>query len=181
MGGGGVGANEAHGGGVWVLTRRTGGRLALTRRAPSPICASYNEARSVSQTLGGGLCLWSAHEGGSPQRPRPTSWGRGSPTSSPVSACGAFARDNCLAWLGIGVDGDSCQRGGNRLWSACRGQLPPSARAHQLGGRGVLPMRRSVPMARLLGTDAPIAAGPRARGPAGPAQGAVGTYGAHTG
>ena len=42
-GGGGFGANEAHGG---------GGSLALTRRAPSPICASYNEVRSFSQTLG---------------------------------------------------------------------------------------------------------------------------------
>ena len=43
MGGGGVRANEAHGAG--------GGGLALTRCAPSPFCASYNEARSFSQTL----------------------------------------------------------------------------------------------------------------------------------
>ena len=44
-GGGGVGAKETH---------RGGGGLALKRRAPSPICASYNEARSFSQTLVGG-------------------------------------------------------------------------------------------------------------------------------
>ena len=45
---GGFGANEAHmGGGGLALTRRGGG-LALTRRAPSPICASYNEAHSLS-------------------------------------------------------------------------------------------------------------------------------------
>ena len=65
-GGWGVGANEAHGGGGGglALTRRTGGGggvgtyeaqggggLALTRHAPSPICTSYNEARSFSQTL----------------------------------------------------------------------------------------------------------------------------------
>ena len=28
-----------------------GGGLALTRHVPSPICASYNEVRSFSQTL----------------------------------------------------------------------------------------------------------------------------------
>ena len=53
-GGGGGGANEARGGGGgWLaVTRRTGGGgVALTRRAPSPICASYNEAPSFGQTL----------------------------------------------------------------------------------------------------------------------------------
>ena len=52
-GGGGFGANEAHGGGggVGANEAQGGGGLALTRRAPSPICASYNEARSFSQTL----------------------------------------------------------------------------------------------------------------------------------
>ena len=43
------------------------------------------------------------------------------------------------------------------LWGACGGRLPPLARAHQLGGRGVLPKRRSVPMERLRGTVATTA------------------------
>ena len=66
--GGGLGAIEAHGGGLapgalaltrrtggggLALTRRTGGGggLVLMRRASSPICASYNEVCSFSQTL----------------------------------------------------------------------------------------------------------------------------------
>ena len=61
-------------------------------------------------------------------------------------------------------DGESCARGGRCLWSACRGRQPPSARAHQMGGRGVLPGRRSLPMERLRGMAAPIGAGPPAQG-----------------
>ena len=50
---GGVGANEAHGGGgeFGANKARGGGGLALTRHALSPICASYSEAHSFSQTL----------------------------------------------------------------------------------------------------------------------------------
>ena len=51
-GGGGGGANEAHRGGA----NEAQGGLALTRRAPSPICASCNEARSFSQTLNAEHC-----------------------------------------------------------------------------------------------------------------------------
>ena len=52
-----------------------------------------------------------------------------------------------------------------------------TARAHQLGGRGVLPRRRSVPIEGLQGTAAPIGAGPPTRGTGSPAQAAVGAYG----
>ena len=51
---GGFGANEAHGGGEFGANEAHvggGGGLALTRRAPSPICAPYNEARGFSQKL----------------------------------------------------------------------------------------------------------------------------------
>ena len=70
---------------------------------------------------------------GSPHQRGPTSWG----------------------------DGESCPRCGRCLWGACGGRQPPSAAAHRLGGRRVLPKRRWVSMERLRGTAAPIVAGSR--------------------
>ena len=70
-------------------------------------------------------------------------------------------------------DGESCPRGGRCLWRAYGRWQPPSARAHQLGGCGVLPRRRSVPLERLRGTAAPIGTGPPAGGTGSPAQVAV--------
>ena len=61
------------------------------------------------------------------------------------------------------------------------GDGPPAARAHELGGRGVPPRRRSLPMEPLRGTASPIAAGPRARGTGSPAQVVVGAYGGPVG
>ena len=78
---------------------------------------------------GSGPCLWSVCGGWLPQRREPTSWG----------------------------DGKFCLGGSRCLWSAGRGQLPSSARAHQLGRRGVLPRRRSLPMEGIRGTAAPMA------------------------
>ena len=45
-----------------------------------------------------------------------------------------------LAWGGR----EPCSGGGRYLWRACRGRQFPTARAHQLAGRGVLTRRRSV-------------------------------------
>ena len=64
---------------------------------------------------------------GSSQRPGPTSWG----------------------------DGGSCPGGGWCLWCECGGRQFPTFRAHQLGGRGVMPRRRSVPMEGLRGPALP--------------------------
>ena len=36
---------------------------------------------------------------------------------------------------------ESCPVVGRNLWSACMGWQPPTALAHWLGGRGVLPSR----------------------------------------
>ena len=45
--------------------------------------------------------------------------------------------------------------GGRSLRSACGGWYPPTARAHQMGGRGVPPMRRSLPKECLRGKSSP--------------------------
>ena len=52
-------------------------------------------------------------------------------------------------------DGESCPGGGRCLWSSCGGRKPPLARAHQMGGWGVLPRRRSVRMEGQRGTVVP--------------------------
>ena len=57
----------------------------------------------------------------------------------------------------------------------------PTARAHQLGGRGILPRRRSVPMEGLRGTVVPNGPGPPAGGTGSPAQVAVGAHGGPVG
>ena len=62
-------------------------------------------------------------------------------------------------------DGESFLGGGRCLWSACGGRSLPLARAQQLGGRGVLPRWRPVPMEGLRGTAGPKTA--RAHQPGG--------------
>ena len=95
----------------------------------------------------------------------PPARGMVSPAQVAVGAYGAPAGDGCPPGRGptSWADGDPDRRG-LRLWSAYGGRLPPLARAHQLGGRGALPRRRSVPMAPLPRTGAPISSGPRASG-----------------
>ena len=107
----------------------------------------------------------------------------GSPTQEAVAAYGALAGDGCPHRRGPTNwgDGESCPGGGRCVWSACGGRLPPSARAHRLGGRGVLPKRQSLPMEGLRGSAAPIGAGPPAGGTEGtgsPTQELVAAYGA---
>ena len=78
-------------------------------------------------------------------------------------------------------DGESCPGGGRCLWSACGGRQAPLAWAHKLGGRGVLPRRRSLPMEHLRGTVGPIGAGPPVGVTGSLAQEAVTPYGAPAG
>ena len=84
--------------------------------------------------------------------------GSGTPAMRGATSCG---------------DGESCPAGCRRLKIACGGWQPPLARVHQLGGRGVLPWRRSPPEEHLWGAAAPIGAGPLAGGTGSPAQEAV--------
>ena len=114
-----------------------------------------------------------------PIGPGPPAWGTGSPAQEAVAAYGAPAGHGSPHWprpTSLG-DGESCPRGGRCPWSACGGRLPPSARAHQLGGPGVVPRRRSLPMERVRGTAAPIGPGPPARGTRSPVHEAVAAYG----
>ena len=142
----------------------------------------------------GGRCLLSACEGRRPPsarahrlRGRKVLPGRRSRPMEHLQGDGCPHRCGPTSWGG----GDACPRGGRCLWSACGGWRPPSARAHQLGGRGVLPRRRSLPMERLRGTAAPqqpgptswgdgkscpVGAGPPAGGTGSPAQEAVAAY-----
>ena len=103
---------------------------------------------------------------------------RGSPTHTAVGAYGTCSRDGSPHWPGPTIvgDGESCQGSSRCLWSARGGWLPPSARAHQQGGRGVLPSRRFVPMERLHGIATPRIPGPPARGMGSPAKAAVRAY-----
>ena len=57
----------------------------------------------------------------------------------------------------------------------------PTARAQQMGGRGVLPRWRSVPMEGLRGTAVPNGPVPRAGATGSPAEAAVGAYGGSAG
>ena len=109
--------------------------------------------------------------------------------SGQCKSCSALAHR--LEAVGIGTpamrcptisgEGESCPGGRRCLWGACGGRQPPSAQTHNLGGRGVVPRRRSLPMVRLLGMAAPSGLGPLARGTGKPAQAAVGADGAPVG
>ena len=131
--------------------------------------------------LPGGLCLWSVSEGWqAPSAPLQQRAEKGSRARALVGASGAPAGDGSPQRpepTGLG-DGASSPGGGRLLWSAYGEGLPPSAQAYQLGGRGVLLMRRSVPMDRLRGTAAPTGPGPLAGGNGSPPPSAVASYGA---
>ena len=95
----------------------------------------------------------------------PPAGGMGSPAPAVVAA-GGTAGDGSpqRCWSTGWGDGESCAAGGTSLWSACGGWQPPTALAHWLGERGVLPGLWSLPMERLWGTAAPNGAGPPAWG-----------------
>ena len=95
----------------------------------------------------------------------PLATGTGSPAQQAVAAerAPAGVGSPYKRWPTSWGDGESCPGGGHLLESACRGWQPPLAWAHQLGGLGVLPRRRSLLKERLLGMASPIGAGPLAR------------------
>ena len=97
--------------------------------------------------------------------------GTGSPAQEAVTTYGAPAGDGRPHWRGptSREDGESCLGGGRCLWSACGGRQAPLAWAYKLGGRGVPPRRRSLPMEHLQGTAAPIGVGPPVGGTGSPA------------
>ena len=129
---------------------------------------------------GGGRCLKSACGGWQPPSARahqpggrgvlPRTWsppkdclrGIAAPIGAgpPAGRMGSPAQEAVAAW----GDGESCPGGGRCLRSACGGWQPSEARAHLLGGWGVLPGRRSLPKERLRGMAAPIGVGPQAGG-----------------
>ena len=79
------------------------------------------------------------------------------------------------------ADGESCSGGGRCLRSAYRGWEPPAARAHRLGGPGVVPMQWLMPKKRLQGLRAPKKAGPLAEVTRRPSQVVVAVYGVPAG
>ena len=89
-----------------------------------------------------------------PSGPGPRAGGTDSAAPVAVGAYGAPVGDGCPHRRGPTSwgDGESCLRGGRCLWSACRARQPSAAGTHRLGGRGVLPRWRSVPMEGLRGT-----------------------------
>ena len=102
-----------------------------------------------------------------PNGPGPPTGGTGSPAQAAIAAYvgpvgdGSSQRPGPTSW----GDGESCPGASRYLWRVCGGRPPPSARAHQMGGRGILPRRRSVPMEGLQVTAIFISPGPPAGGP----------------
>ena len=88
--------------------------------------------------------------------------GTGSPAHAAVGAHGAPAGDSSpqMPRAHPPGEGESSLGGGRCPRSACGGRQISLARAHQLGGQGVLPRRRSVSMECLRGTAAPKRPGP---------------------
>ena len=120
---------------------------------------------------------------GSSQRWGPQAKGTGSPAHTAVGAYGVLVGDGRPQWPGPTSrrDQESCPSGGPCLCCACGGRQIPTARAHQLGGRGVLPRRRWVPMEPLRGMAVPNGPGPPPWGMRSPSQAAVGAYGGPVG
>ena len=125
-------------------------------------------------------CLWGT---ATPCGPGLATGGTGSPARAAVGAYRVPAGDASPLLPGptsLG-DGESCPGGGGCLPSACGGRQPPSARAHQLGGRGVVTRQQLVHTECLRGTSAPCDRGPPAEGTGSPAQAAVGAHGGPAG
>ena len=94
-------------------------------------------------------CLW----GTAPCGLGPPAGGTGSPAQAAFGAYrvrvvdGGPLRPGPTSW----GDGETCPGVGRGLWWARRGRQLPTARARQLGGRGVLPRWRWMPMEGLRG------------------------------
>ena len=133
-------------GGLGVLPKRRSLPKECLRGIAAPIGAGPPAGRMGSLAQEAAAASGAPAGDGSPHRRGPTSWG----------------------------ERESCRGGGRCLRSACGGRQPPKARAHRLGGRGVLPRRRWPPTERLRGTAAPKGAGSQAGGTGSPAQAVVG-------
>ena len=105
-------------------------------------------------------------EDGCFQRRRSTSWGDTESFPKAVVAYGGPAKDGGAQRPGPASWGDaeSCPGGTWCLWRAYGGRQFPTVWAPQLGGRGALPRRRSVPMEGFLGMAVPNGPGPPASG-----------------
>ena len=101
----------------------------------------------------------------------------GSPAWTAVGAYGVPLGDGRSKRAGPTSWGDkeSCPGGGRCLWRACAGWQFPTARAHHLGGWGVLPRRGSSLWRACKGGQFPT--GPPAKGSRSPSGVAVGAYG----
>ena len=120
---------------------------------------------------------------GSSQRWGAQAKGTGSPAHTAVGAYGVPVGDGRPQWPGPTSrrEQESCPSGGPCLWSECGGRHILTPRAHQLGGWGVLPRRRWVPMEPLRGMAGPNGPGPPPWGMRSPSQAAVGAYGGPVG
>ena len=149
-----VDCHTAGGGGRWksynARAHQLGGRGVLPRRRSLPM----ERLRGTAAPIGAG----------------PPRGGTGSPAQAVVGAYGLHAGDGSPQWPGPTKwgDGESCPGGARCLWSACGGWQPPKARAHQLGGRGVPPRRRSAGLVPYLkGYLIPLPGCPTGRVPTG--------------
>ena len=124
--------------GAWCLWSTCEGRLCAMARA------QQQEGRGVlpRRRLVPMEVLWGMAV---PNSPGPPAGRTGSPAWTAVGAYGVLLGDSRSQRAGPTSWGDkeSCPGVGRCLWRACAGWQFPTARAHHLGGRGVLPKRGS--------------------------------------
>ena len=120
---------------------------------------------------------------GRSQTPCPSIGGTGSPAQASVGTYGAPTGDGSSQRPGPTTLGDaeSFPGGGPCLWRACRGRQFATARGHELGGQGVLPRWRLVPMECLRVTTDPNGPGPPAGGTGSHAHVALSAFGGPVG
>ena len=118
----------------------------------------------------------------------PPTRGTGSPSQVAVGAYGGRAGDCSSQTARANRWANRLEGTGSPAHAAVRAYGGPAgdgrsqtASSHQQGGRGVLPMRRSVPTELLRGTVAPIGACPPTGGTGSPSQAAVNVYGGPAG
>ena len=118
-----------------------------------------------------------------PNGPGPLGGGTRNRAKTAVGAYGVHAGDGSSQRPGPTNMGDaeSFPCGRRCLWRACRGRQFATARGNELGGRGVLPRWRLVPMECLRVTTDPNGPGPSAGGTGSHAHVAVSAYGGPVG
>ena len=139
--------------------------------AQAPVGAYGGPAWGGESCLDGGWCPWRACGGGQLTMPTAHHLGGHGVLSKWLSVPMEHMRGTAVR---NGRTQDSCRGGGWCLWRCYGGWQFPTARAHQLGGRGVLHRRR---MECLWGTVDPNGPRPLVGGTGSPALAAVGAYG----